>query len=255
MCVLRFIEVNSTLNSIETNSKADDVNGEWQEKFSKYDTDKNGLISATELQKLLFNESIGFVTIKQATNYIPLLDRGGKGQIRFDHLKKIEPIMAILSQRKTLSLVDDKKTISSTDFQKLLYENFKQTIFESLEEVEEIIDLINKDENGQIKYNKFMEIENMLKATLQLDNLFEVFSIFDTDKLGVVTVDAVQALMEIANSESDDFEKATEAIKKFDKNGDGVIEFSEFLQNIDNLNEDEFSIFEEFTKKLSVTLF
>ncbi|XP_050442701.1 squidulin-like [Adelges cooleyi] len=261
LCVVCFIGKNDASISIETNSTAavitsEDVNNGWHEKFYKYDQDKNGSICATELQILLFNESIGLVTISQASRYISLLDRDGNFEIEFGKLEKIEPIVDILSERKPLNVEDNdysfdgKKTIPAIDFLELLYKEFELIYFDSPNEAKEITDLIDRDANGQIEYNEYEEIELMLEASLKLVSLCEIFTVLDINNNGVITADVIADFIELVYSIQVNSQETTKAINNFDENGNKVIEFSEFLKNTGNLSKDEFSILQELAKKL-----
>ncbi|XP_050427450.1 uncharacterized protein LOC126837835 isoform X2 [Adelges cooleyi] len=255
LCFACFIGENDA--SIETNSTevvipSEDVNDGWHEKFHMYDQNNDGLISAMELQQMLFKESIGLVTIRQAKRYISLLNRDGNVQIK---LEKIKPIVDIMTEKNTSSVVDDDCPFNDEDnfpvaaLQAILFKECKQNFFNALDETKEITNLIDQDGNGQIDCDEFQGVELMMEASLKLHILCEMFTVMDINKKGVITADVIADFSDFVHSKLAKSQEAKKAIENFDKNGDGVVDFSEFLNKIVSLSKVEFTLLDEFAKK------
>ena len=95
------------------------------------------------------------------------------------------------------------------------------------EEIKRLFDSIDVDKNGRIDYSEF------LAATLQKVNyskqerLLEAFHKFDKDNSGFITKDELISTLKASKSQEKEIE---EIIKAVDKNGDGNIDYMEFLE-------------------------
>ncbi|XP_050441075.1 uncharacterized protein LOC126846035 [Adelges cooleyi] len=79
--------INPNLNNLSTN--------DWKKIFDQYDSDNVGSISATELQKLLYEKFKVFITIRQAEEYTYLINLQENHKIELEHGKKMEPILNV----------------------------------------------------------------------------------------------------------------------------------------------------------------
>ncbi|XP_050435003.1 uncharacterized protein LOC126842160 [Adelges cooleyi] len=179
--------INPNLNNLSTK--------EWKMILNKYDSDNVGSISATKLQKLLYEQFNVFITIRQAEEYIYLihlqenheiaLEHGEKmkpiinHEIGLEHVKKLEPIICILSQRKSKekneSFIKNNKMLTE-DFVTIIKEKFPMVFFKK-EEVLELLNVVGHDEKLPIELTEYHEILKMLPATLRMVRIYNDYSI------------------------------------------------------------------------------
>ena len=86
---------------------------------------------------------------------------------------------------------------------------------------------IDTDKNGKIEFTEFLAAVLNKKIFLKEERLYEAFSMFDKKGNGKITKDE---LMSVLKMEPSDDKYVSELIKKADKNGDGVIDYKEFLE-------------------------
>ena len=98
------------------------------------------------------------------------------------------------------------------------------------EELEEIIREVDIDGNGEVDFNEFtLLMSKRLKATEQEDNLQDAFNIFDESGNGeIVASNLFNVLSKLG--ENITLEEINEMIIQIDINGDGKIDYSEFVQ-------------------------
>ena len=93
-------------------------------------------------------------------------------------------------------------------------------------EVKELFKAIDVDQNGKIDYTEF------LAATIQKSNynknerLYEAFTAYDKDNNGQITK---EELLKVLNADKSQEKEIEKYIKAVDKNGDGKIDYKEFL--------------------------
>ena len=95
------------------------------------------------------------------------------------------------------------------------------------EEIFNLFKAIDADKNGRIDYTEFLAATLDRQNYLKLERLFEAFCMLDKDKNGTITKDE---LMRVLKSEKNQEEEVEKYIKEADKDGDGVIDYKEFLQ-------------------------
>ena len=83
---------------------------------------------------------------------------------------------------------------------------------------------MDTDRSGSIDYTQFLAASLDEKIYLTEKRLYEAFLALDTDGSGKIGRNEIKRIL---NSENDD--KIDELIKKIDKNGDGEIDYNEFL--------------------------
>ena len=99
------------------------------------------------------------------------------------------------------------------------------------EEVDEMFAKVDSDQSGQIGYSEF------LVATMSSVNLVDkkkmsaCFRIFDLDDEGVLTIDKVGPIL----SEVDPNINVVDLFNQIDSNGDGYINYEEFIEMIKTL--------------------
>lgn len=124
-----------------------------------------------------------------------------------------------------------------TDFDKngdgvLSYEEFKLgysslygTALQSIE-MNEILSIIDKDKSGKIEYDEFIKGMNRKVNQIIDENLKEAFTKFDSDCSGRLSVNELISLVGY------DYDYIVELLKKYDKDNDGELSFSEFKKLI-----------------------
>ena len=99
--------------------------------------------------------------------------------------------------------------------------NFKE------EEMFNLFKGIDVDKNGRIDYTEFLASTLQKKNFLKIERLFEAFTMFDKDNTGYITKDN---LIKVLKAEKCQEKEIDSYIKAADKNGDGAIDYKEFLE-------------------------
>ena len=95
------------------------------------------------------------------------------------------------------------------------------------DEVHSYFNIIDTDKNGKIDYTEFLAATMEKKRFLKEERLYDAFSMLDKDHNGKITK---EGLMNVLKLEPDNDKYVAELIKNADKNGDGVIDYKEFLE-------------------------
>ena len=112
------------------------------------------------------------------------------------------------------------------------YEEFEQGLkkFKSnaieLDEYYSYFNSIDTDKNGKIDYTEFIASILKKKIFLKEERLYEAFSMLDKKGNGKITKDELMSVLKMEPSED---KYISELIKNVDLNGDGVIDYKEFL--------------------------
>lgn len=158
-----------------------------------------------------------------------------KEYINDKKLKKI--VILYIASRLQDSEIDDLKKIfmafdKDNDGQ-INYDEFKQGLlkldskeFQS-EEFKSYYSSIDTDKNGKIDYTEFIASILKKKIFLKEERLYEAFSMMDKEGNGKITKDE---LMSVLKLEPENDKYISELIKNADANGDGVIDYKEFLE-------------------------
>ena len=85
---------------------------------------------------------------------------------------------------------------------------------------------IDVDKNGKIDYTEFLAATLEEKTYLKKERLFEAFCVFDRDNTGSISKENIMKVLKAEKWQEKEIEKY---IKAADKNGDGVIDYKEFL--------------------------
>lgn len=103
----------------------------------------------------------------------------------------------------------------------------KQQENTNLAELKKVMDFIDTDKNGKINYSEFLACcleSSLLQTELYLEFIFKEI---DKDKSGRISADEIRCIFTDSNiSTGKNVEKI---IKECDKNGDGEIDYKEFL--------------------------
>ena len=99
----------------------------------------------------------------------------------------------------------------------------------SAEELQDLIREYDKDDSGTIELNEFMKLmTNKIKEQDEVNQLIEMFEVFDRDGDGLLSKDEIKNVFNSINEEIND-EILEEFIKEADLDNDGKINFKEFV--------------------------
>ena len=129
--------------------------------------------------------------------------------------------------KKTFEAFNLKKDgqISYDELKKGLKELNCQRITD--EELCELFKSIDVDKNGKIDYTEFLAATMQKKMYLKEERLFEAFCNFDLDGCGKITKKELMSVLKAEPNQESEFENI---IKSIDKNGEGSINYKEFLE-------------------------
>lgn len=91
---------------------------------------------------------------------------------------------------------------------------------------EEVFKSIDTDGSGVINYTEFLAATMDQKLYMKEERLYEAFKVFDKDNSGKISAEEIKSIIQDENMSLD---KAKELIKTFDTNGDGEIDYNEFI--------------------------
>ena len=150
-------------------------------------------------------------------------------------IKKIS-LLFIASRLDENEIDDLKKIFIAFDKRKdgqILYEELKQGLIQlktehiNEEEIHNLFKTIDVDKNGKIDYTEFLAATLQKKNYLKIERLYEAFCLFDKDNSGKITKEELMRVLKVDKSQEKEIEKI---IKDADKDGDGVINYKEFLE-------------------------
>ena len=145
--------------------------------------------------------------------------------------------LLFIASRLDESEIDSlKKTFEAFNLQKdgqISYEELKKGLKElncqkiTDEELSELFKSIDVDKNGKIDYTEFLAASLQKKMYLKEERLYEAFCNFDLDGCGKITK---EELMNVLKSDPSQENEIENIIKSIDKNGEGSINYKEFLE-------------------------
>ena len=113
------------------------------------------------------------------------------------------------------------------------YKKFEQGLIKlnskmmTKKEIENLFNEIDSDKNGKIDYTEFIAATLQKNIFLKKEKLYEAFCALDTDKNGIISKEELIKVLKL-QPQHDKF--VTELIKSADKNGDGYIDYKEFVE-------------------------
>ena len=124
---------------------------------------------------------------------------------------------------------EGKGTISATDITKIM-KNFGNPV--SKKEVERMIAEIDTSGDGELDFEEFVTLMQRNISYIEEseeDLVLRAFKAFDKDKSGAISIEEIMLIFKKTSNDVDKkvFEKM---MKEVDLNGDGVIQFDEFQE-------------------------
>ena len=185
---------------------------------------------------------------KNASN-TPLVDLNFDPMFFADYVKgsgiKKMTLLFISSRLDENEISDLKKIFEAFDKKKdgqISFDELKQGLVQlksshiNEEEVFELFKTLDSDKNGRIDYTEFLASTLQKKSYLRKERLYEAFTMFDKNNSGRISK---QELMEVLRSEKQQEEEIEKYIKEADKDGDGAIDYKEFLLLMGYNDDDE----------------
>ena len=155
--------------------------------------------------------------------------------VRGSELKKMS-LLYIASRLDENEIENLKKAFEAFDKCKdgqISYDELKQGLIQlkshniNENDIIALFKSIDVDQNGRIDYTEFLAATIQKVNYLRNERLWEAFCMFDKDNSGHITKDELLQALKAEKSQEKEIEKY---IKAVDKNGDGQIDYKEFLE-------------------------
>ena len=151
-----------------------------------------------------------------------------------NRLKKIVLlyIASKLQEDEIRGLSDLFKAFDKDNNGQIDYKEFEQGLLKlsskeiKKEEIQNYFNEIDVDKNGKIDYTEFIAATLQKNIFLKQEKLYEAFSALDTDRNGKIAKDELMKVLKL-QPQHDKF--VTDLIKSADQNGDGYIDYKEFV--------------------------
>ncbi len=210
-------------------SKWNNISNEAKDLIKKILVPENERISAEDILK---HEWFKKVEVIERKNLNFDIDKFSN-YVQMNKLKKMV-FTFITSRLNDIELKDIKNAFLQFDSNKdgmITLEEFKNGLIKlnigtGAFDIENMFKEIDTDKNGIIDYTEFLSAAIERNKILKERKLFEAFQEFDVDGTGKISKDDILNVLKLER----DYEgKIEEMIKEADKNGDGEIDYMEFL--------------------------
>ena len=103
-------------------------------------------------------------------------------------------------------------------------------------ELDEMFDAVDTDKSGEIDYSEFVVAAMAQNELNSKEKLRAAFNMFDKDGSGTISHDEIRDVFSSGGVNSMTKNAIDEIIKEIDINGDGEIDFEEFVEMMKKLN-------------------
>ncbi|XP_020258256.1 calmodulin-like protein 12 [Asparagus officinalis] len=242
------VEFGEFLNQMTRKMKETDAEEELREVFKVFDRDQNGYISANELINVMI--SLGEkLTEEEAEQMIREADLDGDGQVNYqEFVQLMQNIVSTVSVE--MGLVHDEEHMSEFVEALSLFDKDGDgcsaleelaTVIKSLgqdpkeEMLLHIMSKFNVEGNENVEFGEFLnQMTRKMKETDAEEELREVFKVFDRDQNGYISANELINVM-ISLGEKLTEEEAEQMIREADLDGDGQVNYQEFVQLMQNM--------------------
>ena len=104
------------------------------------------------------------------------------------------------------------------------------------QEVEEMFRSVDTDNSGFIDYTEFVVAATSKSNLTSQEKLHAAFKMFDKDNSGIISAEEIREVLCFGGSNSLSIEAVDAIIKQVDENGDGEIQFEEFVTMMTGLD-------------------
>ena len=155
--------------------------------------------------------------------------------VKGSQLKKMS-LLYIASRLDENEIENLKKAFEAFDICKdgqITYQELRQGLLQlkthklNDNDIIQLFKSIDVDQNGKIDYTEFLAATIQKINYLKNERLYEAFCMFDKNKSGTITKEELLEALKAEKSQEKEIEKY---IKAVDKNGDGKIDYKEFLE-------------------------
>ena len=105
------------------------------------------------------------------------------------------------------------------------------------QEVEDMFNSVDTDRSGFIDYSEFVVAATAQQNLTSQEKLQAAFRLFDKDNSGKISPEEIREVLCFGDSGSISVEAVDAIIKQVDENGDGEIEFEEFVAMMKGLDD------------------
>ncbi|KAG5574171.1 hypothetical protein H5410_063937 [Solanum commersonii] len=225
------IDLPEFLNWMARKKKDTDSEEELKEAFRVFDKDQNRFISATELRHVMTNLGEK-LTDEGVDEMIREADVDGDGQINYDEFVKV--MMTKLEQGYNSSpagfftQVNIENGCITTKELGTVMRSLGQNPTEA--KLQDMINEVDADGNETIDLPEFLNLmARKMKDTDSEEELKEAFRVFDKDQNGFISAAELRHVMTNLGEKLTD-EEVDEMIREADVDGDGQINYDEFVK-------------------------